>query len=359
MMIRVRIDAYFDTRRAVVAQIPIKVYMEGKRSQFSQKLNVGQDQPFQVAIGDDGHPRMIENQYPEHQQGGEETDHDIVLKHRGDGYVRIGEEIGALDRKAREKDEELARLRDEEQVAMNQVQSSKELRRDKFLSLISFILLSISEIGALLFVLADWFQIDSSKLLLEAKRNPLGMILLIPTAIGLYGLLLVIANKVVQMMRKEKFIQCGLYFSMLLFIGVGIGVLRGLRASSGEINWGLLLISIVVTTGLPIIAAIAEIKWRGSAGRLNQIEAPLRNLQKRIRECSAELQEIRRLRRVAVRRMEGLKRDAEADHRRIVRTRERQRDRELKAGRKLVAILVVFVEYYYFHLKRKEEMSIA
>jgi hypothetical protein len=345
------VDAWFPAK----SNVPLERYMEDKLTQFMRKVSLAPGSPYSIETDADGRGRIIDNStVPEEEN--EDDGYDPV-----DPFVQIkleqaNIELSALDRRIREQEEGLASLRDEENVGMDQISQFRSLRRDSLLALVSFIVLSLGELGAITFFLADWFSIDSSRLISEAKENPLGVGLLVTLGIALFGILLVIATKIVKAKREEKYLECGFYFGILLACGIVLGVMRSLQISRGELNLAVLAVSGLIATGVPIAAAIVKLWWMESARKLQQIETPIEGLKKQIRESTARLRELERLRRNAERRRDNLIRSLEISSQRNIQRQQTRREQELASLRLVLAKLSMYRGAYMWHSRKIKEV---
>jgi hypothetical protein len=296
-----------DAGSAANSRIPLKSYLKGKLIQLSEKARLRVSAADSIRIGGDGEIEIRDNPSAEEMVSVNGT-HSPYDPYLGEKCGELAIEIGNLDRSIREGQERLERLRDEEQAATEQAKPRATLMREWLISFVCFIVISAGEIGALIYVLSDWFGVDSSQLLTELRRNTLGVILLIPVAIGLFSLLLLIASKLIQAQREGKFLERALYFIILLVTGIGLGAMRAFQVTRGEINRGVMLISVMVTTGVPIVAAVIKSWWRQTALELDQVRQPLTTFRREIRKSVADLRELRRLRRNAERKREEFER---------------------------------------------------
>ncbi len=339
-MILHRIRAHRDARRAVESGVPLRECIEDKVSYFLRKSPLRRDSPYSIKVTQDGQASIIE-EVRDDAQGIEDT---MNVK----GYEESGEEIANFDRRIRLEEEKLVRSREKYQVAKEQAEPAGPLLRDKLIALVVLVALSIGEIGALLFYLGDWFAIDPSRLPTEIARNTLNVVLLAFVALSVFVLLLACAMKVVQNWTKGNYYKFGLYLGILLIMGGCLGVMRALQATRGEATWEILLVCMMITAGVPIPAAAVKLWWRESALRYDDSQKEPKNLRREIREYRATIAELRRLRRNAERRRVGFERNIQRENRASARNRERQRERELRFLRKVVAISIIYREKYLF-----------
>jgi len=349
-MVLRRISAFFDALIAAITGVPLERYLEDKREQMMSKEGLEPEFSNLINIGKDGRIEIDHHLNP-----GERVEHHPQNRNPyiQDKYDQLNIEVSGLDRGIREEEERLQRLRDEERIAANQVEPTGPLRRDKLLALLCFVILSIGEIGALAFFLADWFGVDPSRFVTEVGRNPLGVALLIPVATGLFGFLVTTAGKVVENWEKQKPSMSALYLGILLLTGISLGIMRSLQATGGELNWGVILVCVLLTSGVPVVAAKAELWWRESTLRLDQAQAPLVNLQKEIRECLVNLRELHRLRQNADRRRETLSTNLQGTEQRKIDNRAMDHNKNMAALRRIAACLTIYKQAYLWHKTRR------
>ena len=348
-MIRHRILARWDARRAIDGLIALKEYMEGKLRVFMRKAPVSNNPRYSINISEDGSPIIIE----ESLYAGEEADNEFSTD-----YEEINIALANLDRRITLGEENLQERRDELHVAEGEAEPPAPLLRDKLLALISFLFLSIGEVVALSYFLGDFFSVDVSGLGKEINRNPVGVLFLIPLAACVFTLLLVTATKVVTTWRERDLSKCSLFLGILIVVGGFLGTMRGLQAARGEVDWGLLFVSIAITTGVPIALAVIKIRWYESAVKLDKTQAVVRRLRNEIRELEAHIRGLRRLRRRAQERRARTERNMEAVDRISTRRRDRQLRRELRFLRKVAAWLNIYKEQYQWWSARKSRKGV-
>lgn len=304
------ISVWFDGLIAKKSHIPLQTYLKDKKETLMAKNGLPIESSHLIRIEKDG-TIEVRNNSKSTQKQLPDNKGEIEHAYTSGQYERAVTEISELDRRKMETEEKLLRLKDEESEGMNQARPLRPVKRDALLGLICFLVVSAGEVGAFVFFLGDFLGVDASKFFTEITRNPVGSILLIPLAVGFFGLLLVTATKILRTWKEQKYLECSLYVALLLVTGIGLGIMRALQARKGEIDWAIVLISVVITAGVPIVAAVAKSMWRESAKELHKLHPPLNHIRKQVRECVADLSELQRLRVSAETKRQNLIKDSE------------------------------------------------
>lgn len=346
------ISIWLDGLIAKKSHIPLQMYLEDKKKPLMAKEGLGTEFSDLIQIKKDGAIMVKNNSNPPEKQlpnnRSETEDSYISIQNE-----RIITEIGYLDRRISETEENLQRLRDKEQEAVNQASQLKPLKRDALLGLICFIIISLGEIGAFCFFLGDFLGVDASKFLSEINRNPFGAILLIPLCVGFFGLLLVTASKILKTWKEQKYTECSLYIAILLVTGIGLGIMRALQARKGEIDWAIVLISVVITAGVPIVATVAKRMWREASAKLYEQRVPLNHMQKQIIECVADLSELQRLRVNAETRRQNLIREPELKKQRDAQSLVQRENRVTSATQRVASQLTNYKRVWLWHNRKQ------
>jgi hypothetical protein len=347
------VDAFIGEK----SKTPLQQYLEDKLAQLMRKVPQAPDPRYSIKISEDARAEIISNHDPREEIVAV-NDPDAVNQLDLDKDQRLNMEIAMLDRGLRLEREKLAVLKDQESVAMSQAEQSHRLRRDRLLALLSFITLCLGELGAIMIFIGDWLGVDMTELSSEISRNPLGIFMLIPVSVGFFAMLLLAATKVVRARREERYLECAVYLLILVITGGCLGLLRAFQITQGVASLWIIIACVILTVGVPIAAATAKLWWRASGLRLDEVQAPLRNLRMQIRESEAHLKEMDRERADAVRRKDALTDDIQHAGTREAERRMREDTAELTALKEAVAKMAEFKRAYnWFARKRGKEVG--